>query len=166
MGVATRISRKSPGLRNAFDRHKAGITLEEYAHTFLQRIQQTRKHSTWVDHRKIIHHDLFPVFRGADLESISREKVKALAVTCLQNGQAPKTVQNTLRVLSSLLSHAKEDGLISDNPALRPSNILPKVSKRQAVEPLTREEVAIFFIWLTPKLHDSTSYSFVRFELG
>lgn len=74
----------------------------------------------------------------------------------MKKGQAPKTVQNTLRVLSSLLSHAQEDGLITDNPALRPGKILPKVSKRRAIEPLTKEEVATFLNLVkvkTPRLH-------------
>lgn len=128
--------------QNAFDQPKPGVKIEEYAETFLGRIQHTRKYSTWIDYQKILKHDLLPVFRGLDLQAISREKVKALAVTCLQKGQSPKTVQNIVCALSSLLSHAVEDDLIAVNPALRPGRFLPKISKRRSIDPLTREELA------------------------
>lgn len=121
---------------------KAGLTLKTYAETWLEHIQHTRKPSTWDDYGKRLKQDIYPLLGMLDLHDITRERVKALALAGMKKGQAPKTVQNTLRVLSSLLSHAKEDGLITDNPALRPGKILPKVSKRRAIEPLTKEEVA------------------------
>ena len=123
---------------------KAGLTLKAYTTTWLEHIQHTRKPSTRDDYGKRLEHDIFPLLGSIDLQDVTRERVKALALAGMKKGQAPKTVQNTLRVLSSLLSHAKEDGLITENTALRPGKILPKVSKRRAIEPLTREEVAIF----------------------
>jgi integrase len=77
-----------------------------------------------------------------DLHAVTREKVKALAMAGLEKGQSPKTVQNTIRCLSSLFSHAVEDGLLTVNPALKPGKFLPKISKRRGINPLTREEVA------------------------
>lgn len=56
----------------------------------------------------------------------------------------PDPLQNNMRVLSSLLSQAFEDGLITMNVALKPGKFLPKVSKRRQVNPFTREEVSIF----------------------
>jgi integrase len=126
----------------AFDRHKAGVTFDRYAETFLQRIEHTRKYTTLADYRKIVTNDLLPVFRGLDLQDLTREKVKSLALACLQKGQSPKTVQNIVRCLSSLLSHAVEDELLTVNPALKPGKFLPKISKRRKVNPLTREEVS------------------------
>jgi integrase len=77
-----------------------------------------------------------------DLRAVTREQVKALAMAGLEKEQSPKTVQNTIRCLSSLLSHVVEDGLLVVNPAFKPGKFLPKISKRRGINPLTREEVA------------------------
>jgi integrase len=122
----------------------SGITLEAYTETWLDHIRHTRKPSTAEDYKKRLNQDIYPILRTVDLRSITRERVKAVALAGFTKNQAPKTVQNTVRVLSSLLSHAKEDGLISDNAALRPGRILPKISKRREINPLTREELAMF----------------------
>jgi integrase len=126
----------------AFQSDKAGITFDDYSEKFLDRIRHTRKHTTEADYRKILDRDILPVFRGLDLQDITRERVKALAMACLAKGQSPKTVQNIVGCLSSLLSHAVEDGLIAANPAMKPGKFLPKVSKRAKISPLTRLEVA------------------------
>jgi len=130
--------------QTAFDRPQTSLTLEAYVETFLERIEQTRKHTTHADYRKIFDRYVFPVFKGQDLQQITREKVKAFAVGCLQRGLSAKTVQNIIRTLSSLFSHAIEDNLITANPALRPGKFLPKISKRRSINPLTREELALF----------------------
>ena len=122
---------------------KAGVKVEDYADTWLGRIQHTRKHSTHEDYQGMLKRNILPVLRGLDLEDVTREKVKVLAFDGLKRGQSPKTVQNVIRCLSSLLSHAVEDGLLSVNPASKPGKFLPKVSKRRGINPLTREEVAM-----------------------
>ena len=72
--------------RAAFDSHKTGVMFDSYSATFLHRIEQTRKHTTHADYRKFVAKDLLPVFRGLDLQDITREKVKALAMACLHKG--------------------------------------------------------------------------------
>ena len=126
----------------AFESTKSGVTFDSYSETFLHRIEQIRKHTTHADYRKILDRDILPVLRGMDLQDITREKVKGLAMACLTKGQSPKTVQNIIRCLSSLLSHAVEDELMMVNTALKPGKFLPKIAKRRTVAPLTREEVA------------------------
>ncbi len=123
---------------------KAGVKVQDYADTWLERIQHTRKYSTHEDYQNILRHDLLPPLRELDLEDVTREKIKSLAFAGLKRGQSPKTVQNVIRCLSSLLSHAVEDGLLTVNPALKPGKFLPKVSKRRGINPFTREEVATF----------------------
>ncbi len=145
--VAQQIQARLALGQTAFDRLQASVTLDAYAETFLERIEQTRKHTTHRDYRKIFDRYVFPVFRGQDLQQITREKVKAFAVGCLQRGLSAKTVQNIIRTLSSLFSHAIEDNLITANPALRPGKFLPKISKRRSINPLTREELALFLTY-------------------
>ena len=127
----------------AFDSQSAGITLDAYAETFLQRIEHVRKPSTHESYQQTLSRDIKPVLGKLDLRAITREKVKALAMACLKKGQSPKTVQNVVRCLSSLFSHAVEDNLVVMNPALKPGKFLPKISKRRKIDPLTREEVAV-----------------------
>ena len=136
----------------AFDSQKSGVTIDNYSETFLHRIEQTRKHTTLADYRKIVNRDLLPVFQGLDLEDITREKVKSLAMACLHKGQSPKTVQNIIRCLSSLLSHAVEDELLTVNSALKPGKFLPKISKRRKTNPFTREEVSLLLATAKDKL--------------
>jgi integrase len=82
----------------------------------------------------------------------TREKVKSLAMGCLSKGQSAKTVQNIIRCLSNLMSHAVEDELLTVNPALKPGKFVPKISKRRKVNPLTREEVSRLLITTKDKL--------------
>ncbi len=96
--------------------------------------------------------DLSPAFQGLDLQDITREKVKSLALGCLSKGQSAKTVQNIIRCLSSLISHAVEDEVLAVNPALKPGKFLPKISKRRKVSPLTREEVGLLLATTKDKL--------------
>jgi len=126
----------------AYDSHTAGITLEAFAETFLQRIRPTRKPSTHEGYQQTLTHNIQPMLGKLDLQTVTREKVKAMAMAGLEKGQSPKTVQNTIRCLSSLLSHAVEDGLLAVNPAFKPGKFLPKISKRRGINPLTRAEVA------------------------
>lgn len=92
------------------------------------------------------------MFRGSDLQGITRDKVKALAVACLQKGQSPKTVQNIIQCLSSLFSHVVQDELLTVNPALKPGKFLPKTSKRRKIDPLTREEFSQLLVTAKDKL--------------
>ncbi len=136
----------------AFQSQKSGITIDAFAETFLHRIEHTRKHTTLTDYTKILNRDILPALRGLDLQDISREKVKAMALAGLQKGQSPKTMQNIVRCLSSLLSHALEDGHVAANVALKPGKFLPKVTKRHKIAPLTREEVALLIDTAKAKL--------------
>lgn len=126
-----------------FDSQTEDISLEAYAETFLQRIEHIRKPSTHEGYQQTLTRDIKPILGKLDLQAVTREKVKALAMACLKKGQSPKTVQNIIRCLSSLFSHAVEDNLVAINPALKPGKFLPKISKRRKIDPLTREEVAV-----------------------
>jgi integrase len=120
------------------------VLFADYAKTWLMRIKQTRKLSTHEDYSNMLTRDILPILGGLALHEVTREKVKAVGYACLRKGQSPKTVQNVIRCLSSLLSHAVEDGIIQVNVALKPGKFLPKVGKRRNINPFSREEVAAF----------------------
>jgi integrase len=69
--VAQQIQARLALGQSAFDRQQAGVTIETYAETFLQRIEQTRKHTTHADYKKILDHDIFPLF-GVRISNRSR----------------------------------------------------------------------------------------------
>ena len=62
-----RFRRASRSASRPLSPQPATITIEDYAETFLERIEQTRKHTTHADYRKILDHDILPVFRGQAL---------------------------------------------------------------------------------------------------
>jgi integrase len=121
---------------------KTGVKFEDYGRTWLDRILHTRKHSTHADYEGMFAREFLPAFKGLHLEDVTRERVKSLALACLRKGHSPKTVQNLIRALSSLLGHAVEDGLLTVNPALKPGKFLPPITKDRAINPYSREEVA------------------------
>jgi integrase len=120
----------------------AGTTFKDYATTWLEHIKQVRKHTTHADYKKRLDQWILPHLGTFDLREITREKVRGLVTMQLDQGLSSKTVQNNIRCLSSLLSQALEDGLISVNVALKPGKFLPKVSNRRSINPYTRQEVA------------------------
>ncbi len=140
--VAQQIQARFSLGQTAFDQQTAGVTLEAFAETFLHRIEHTRKPSTHEGYQQTLTHNILPALGKLDLHLVTREKVKALAMAGLQKGQSPKTVQNTIRCLSSLLSHAVEDGLLAVNPAFKPGKFLPRISARRGINPLTRAEIS------------------------
>ena len=120
------------------------VTLQEYAAGWLAHILRVRKHTTHEDYQKRLDRWILPALGSLLLPDITREKVRSMVTEQLNAALSPKTVQNNVRVLSSLLSQALEDGLIPVNVALKPGKFLPKVSKRRQVNPFTREEVSTF----------------------
>ena len=130
--------------QSALDPPKSNVTLQAYATPWLDHIKQVRKHTTHEDYKKRLNQWILPELGPLRLADVTREKVRGMVTEQLNRALSPKTVQNNVRVLSSLLSQAIEDGLISVNVALKPGKFLPKVSKRRQVNPFTREEVSIF----------------------
>ncbi len=130
--------------QSAFPAEGSDRVLADYAATWLEYIRQVRKPNTTRDYRKRLDQWILPALGALPLRAISRDKIRALVTDQLNRGLAPKTVMNTVRVLSSLLSQAVEDGLVSTNVALKPGRFLPRISKRRKVNPLTREEVRVF----------------------
>ncbi len=130
--------------QGAFPAEPASPTLAEYATAWLEHIRQVRKPNTARDYAKRLGQWILPALGALPLRSITRDKVRAFVTEQLTRGLAPKTVANTVRVLSSVLSQALEDGLVSTNVALKPGRFLPGISKRRKVNPLTREEVSAF----------------------
>lgn len=130
--------------QTAFPSDHASLTLEDYAATWLEQVKQIRKHTTYANYTKRLQLWILPSLGSLDLRDLTRDKVRTLVTEQHSRSLSPKTVSNNVRVLSSLLSQAVEDGVIPVNVALKPGKFLPKVSKRRMVNPFSREEVSVF----------------------
>lgn len=97
--ISSRLKLTAKVFRPSTYQHYASV----YGETFLKRIEQTRKHTIHDDYRKMFNRYVLPVFHDQDLQQITKEKVKAFAVSCLQYGLSPKTVQ-TLSACSAASS--------------------------------------------------------------
>ena len=60
-----------------------------------------------------------PVLGTKPVAAIGRADCRLLLAACRTKGLSPKTLEHIGRTLSSLLSHAVEDGHLSANPAFR-----------------------------------------------
>ena len=143
--VAEKIQARLALGESALPSSQPPVTLNEYASTWLAHIQQVRKHTTHEDYQKRLDQWILPALGALDLRDVTREKVRSFATDQLARkpkALSSKTVQNNIRVLSSLLSQAVEDGLIPVNVALKPGKFLPKMSSRRNINPFTRQEVA------------------------
>jgi integrase len=83
---------------------------------------------------------LVPAFGDTPIDQITTAMVRRWVARLVAQGLAPSTVTRTLRVLSSCLQAAAEDGLIPTNPA---RGIRPPQAQRHEQRFLTASEVAL-----------------------
>jgi len=74
------------------------------------------------------------------IDQIARTEIKDLIYAKLKDRLAPATVSRIKALISGVLSHALEDGLISANPASRLGRQIKGKDRKADVNPLTREE--------------------------
>jgi integrase len=78
------------------------------------------------------------------LDQITRPELRDLIYEKLKSGLAPKTVVNIKAVISSLMNHAFEDGLIMGNPVARLGKFIKRKDPKADINPLTRDEARAF----------------------
>ncbi len=106
----------------------------------------TMKHTSEVSTRGLIENHLAPFFGSKDLAEIGESDLLALARKKLEEGLAPKTIQNALTVLRRVFYLAQRDGRVTRNPASRIGELMRRVDRRIAsevseVQTWTREEI-------------------------
>lgn len=122
-----------------------GPTLKEYAESWLANGEaRGLKHTTCRSYTGILTVHLCPAFGVLPLSQIDRKMVKALALEKRKAGASLSTVRLILCTLSAIFTSAIEDGLVQHNPAVRPGRFMRMRGKRDDINPLTREEEALF----------------------
>lgn len=132
------------------------ITFGEYAKRWMEsHVAVNLKPSTARGYRVLLDAYILPVFEDRPLAEITREDVKTLAYSCMEQGRkrpkeqedgtddatlSARTVAYTVRTLSAIYNHAIEDGIVQVNPALRPGRFIKTGPRREMVDILTPAE--------------------------
>ena len=121
---------------------KETVTLKAFAETWMEQGKMRWKPSTIQNYQYVLDDFLLPEFGSTPVDELRRDELKAHCSHLLgktykrtQDGEAvpygKATVHNVIRVLSALLTEAREEGLVTENIALRPG----KVVKRDKFKP-------------------------------
>jgi len=120
-------------------------TFEEYATHWLAGYGETHlKYSTLKSYQSVLKHHLQSSFAPRPLDAITRADIRELIFTKLKNGYTPNTVAHIKALLSGILTHALDEGLLQTNPASRLGKLIKTKERKADVNPLTREEAKAF----------------------
>ena len=116
-------------------------TLREYAPQWLEHMAlRGLKHNTLRGYRDSLRVHVLPAFGDLTLDAITRQEIITFMLKKRTKGLAPNTIRLMLAPLSALLTHAMEAGLITQNPAMRPSRIIPVRRRQGNIEIFTEQE--------------------------
>jgi len=121
-------------------------TFKECAEKWLYAyIKALRRQSTFERYQDILRRYILPVFGNKPIDEIKRGEIRELLLRLYHKGLSRSTVCLVRDVISGPLSFAVDEELIPVNPA---SGITKKLQLRRdrriEIEPLTKEEVAVF----------------------
>jgi integrase len=142
--VASEIRRRLKTGEFQFTPKEKISTFGEYDRKWLNGYGETHlKYSTLRGYEGIFRRHLQSL-HDKPIDQITRPELRELIITKQKEGLYPASVSRIKALVSVILSHALEDGLIAANPASRLGRLI-KVKERQAdVNPLTREEARAF----------------------
>lgn len=134
------------------DRRPLTPTFAEYSGHWLETVGVVRlRPQTLEQYRGVLHLRLLPTLGQLPLTAITRETVRTLISQLVagKNHRSPgrqvsrRTVKLAVRILSSILTTAEEDGLIAVNPARRMGRYLAQTGAEEVeeVEVFTRDEL-------------------------
>jgi integrase len=132
------------------------LLFTEYAEKwFAGHVSINLKPSTQHWARLMLDKVLLPEFGAMPIDKITRDDVKTFAYRMLEEGRVREkkdahvgnkktlsrsSVMGMARALSAIFNHAIEDGIITSNPAQRPSRYIRTGDRREKIDFLTPEE--------------------------
>jgi len=133
------------------------ITFGEYAERWMDgHVATNLKPSTKAGYRTLLDSYILPTLKDRILTGVTREEIKELCFSLLQEGRirpkiledkktkdatlSARTVVYVVRTISAIYNHAIEDGIIQNNPALRPGRFIKTGPRREMVDILTPKE--------------------------
>ena len=117
-------------------------TIATYAERWIELRRREGVRTVEREHAMLRDHVL-PTLGGVRLAELRpRDVAELVRHLVAASGLAPKSIRNVHSVLSAMLSRARFDELIADNPAKGlPKGFLPKNVRRREVSPWTRDEI-------------------------
>jgi integrase len=138
-GVRERLARGELNLEPASESQ----TLQAYAKTWLEAVRSTLKASTLDFYERHLTRHLVPALGPRQVASLKRSDCRELVGRCRAKGLKASTVRGIARTLSTILSQAVDDELLSANPALRLGKYLRQADDPEPeIRPFTRDEAA------------------------
>ncbi len=121
-------------------------TLGQYYERFKRSYLKTAvKESTRQSYATSFKVHILPAFGGKRLNEISRGMMKDFVGLLVTKGLARPTIWTITKELCAMLNHAREDGLIQDNPAEKLGKFYRQAHVvHEEIQPLTKEEVPEF----------------------
>jgi len=133
------------------------ITFGEYAKDWFDgHVATNLKPSSKRGYESLLDNLILPTLKDRPLAAITREEVKDLCFSLLQEGRkhpkktgdkkvkdptlSARTVVYAVRTISAIYNHAIEDGIVQANPALRPGRFIKVGSRREKVDILSPAE--------------------------
>ncbi len=124
-------------------RQKQAPTFGEYARKWLEGYGETHlKYSTQKGYDSLLRVHLGP-FLDRPIDQITRVDIREIIYEKLKAGLSPKTVNNIKALISSVLTHAFEDELITVHPASRLGRFIKAKDRKTDINPLTRDEARV-----------------------
>ena len=143
--VASKIRAKLQLGEFGFEEKPKIPTLKEYSQVFLNGYSKfNHKRSTQDSYNDALRLHILPVLGDMGLDEITRKHVKDLLYQKQQNGLSPGTVRIIKAYLSSILTQAVDDEIITVNPAARTGRYIKKENGKEEIKPFTWEETTLF----------------------
>ncbi len=140
--VASKIEAKLKLGEFSFEDEKAIPVFKDYADSWIKTtVPATCKASTTGDYQDILRIHVLPIFRDMRITEITRGKVKDFLLDKTNKGYAASTVTHIKNVISGILNKAVDDEVIAVNPAHRLGKIIKTKDRREAIDPLTQDEL-------------------------
>ena len=116
-------------------------TLKEYYKVFTCTYLKTAvRHSTRQSYVYNVKNHILPALGDLKLDLITRQRTKQFVACLVEKGLARATIAIIIAQLSSMMSQAKDDGIIQVNPAARLRKFYSNAPASRHIEPLTAEE--------------------------
>lgn len=131
-------------------------TFGEYAHKWLDGYGETHlKYSTCKGYDGLLRTHLSHL-ADKPLNEIARSEIREMIYEKLKEGLSPNTVRYIKALISGIMTHAMDDGLIAANPVSRLGRLIKTKERKADVNALTREEARDFLDSLSkhyPRYH-------------
>ena len=155
--------------------YRTATTFQEYAGKWLAGYVSTNlKPATYDCYKKGLQKHVFPVFGATTIGEITREAVKEFLYAKRASGLSARSVELIGVTMGVIFNHAKEDGIVTYNPAERIGKVVKvEKGKRHVADFLNADEARIFletvlkhYPWLYPTFTTAILTGMRRGELA